>query len=131
MALPPDARLEIPARRRRVLQALPGCEHPHAAAADLSAFSAVTRNSGIVASFCIALCKCDKHCTDDICSALQKEVTEANSFVFDWQNLAPGVALLLAEATNWQPPSFTVRVKHLLECSMPSRHQAAADQTCG
>ena len=43
--------------------------------------------------------------------ALQKEVSEANSFVFDWQNLAPGVALLLAEATNWQPPSFTVRTK--------------------
>ena len=30
--------------------------------------------------------------------------------MFDWQNLAPGVALLLAEATNWQPPSFTVRI---------------------
>jgi hypothetical protein len=52
--------------------------------------------------------QCYKHITDGVCFVLQKEVSEANSFVFDWQNLAPGVALLLAEATNWQPPSFTV-----------------------
>lgn len=64
-----------------------------------------------VASCCIVLCIHVKHCTDDIRCALQKEVSEANSFVFDWQNLAPGVALLLAEATNWQPPSFTVRIR--------------------
>jgi hypothetical protein len=51
----------------------------------------------------------EKQRVDGIFIMLQKEVTEANSYVFDWQNLAPGVALLLAEATNWQPPSYTVR----------------------
>lgn len=40
---------------------------------------------------------------------LDKEVAgSAPTYVFDWQNLGPAVALLLAEATNWQPASYTV-----------------------
>ena len=35
---------------------------------------------------------------------------QQSSFVFDWQNVGPGVALLLAQETSWKAPDFVVGV---------------------
>ena len=34
---------------------------------------------------------------------------QQSSFVFDWQNVGPGVAMLLAQASSWQTPDYVVR----------------------
>jgi len=47
-----------------------------------------------------------------LCHALQKEASrQTSSLVFDWQNVGPGAAMLLAQATHWRAPNFVVRAK--------------------